>query len=151
MHASEERVIKQHEHVRQLSELNEAMVVQPNPAADNALSTDVMSTTSFRPVFINRPPILKTSEPYIPSKYCNVIPLNCISHSRTLSICIELRSLRSSYSSFIASSVNENVARPREASRPANTPYGPPEHIHQRKPTNRLCAHYMKALCHPQK
>jgi len=55
------------------------------------------------------------------------LPVNCISHSRTLSICIEVRSLRSSYSSFIASSVNENVARPREASRPAKTPYGPPE------------------------
>ena len=55
-----------------------------------------------------------------------VLPVNCISHSRTLSICIELRSLRSSYSSFIASSVKENVARPREASRPAKTPYGPP-------------------------
>ena len=50
------------------------------------------------------------------------IPVNCISHSRTLSICIEFRSDKSSDSSFIASSPNENVAKPREASRPANTP-----------------------------
>ena len=53
-------------------------------------------------------------------------PLNCISHSRTLSICIVLRSDRSSYSSLILSSPRENVARPRDASRPAKTPYGPP-------------------------
>ena len=55
------------------------------------------------------------------------IPVNCISHSLTLSICMLERSVRSSYSLRKESSDIENVARAREASRPANKPYGPPE------------------------
>lgn len=39
--------------------------------------------------------------------------------------CIEFRSLKSSYSSFRTVPSTENVARPRLASFPANTPYGP--------------------------
>lgn len=54
------------------------------------------------------------------------LPVNCISHSRTLSICMLVKSERSSYSSFNTSSVNEKVANPLEASRPAKTPYGEP-------------------------
>ena len=57
------------------------------------------------------------------------LPVNCISHSLTLSICILERSVRSSYSLRKASSDIENVARAREASRPANKPYGPPKRI----------------------
>ena len=51
--------------------------------------------------------------------------MNCISHSRTLSICTALRSDRSSYRSLSASFSRQKVARPRDASRPAKTPYGP--------------------------
>ena len=54
------------------------------------------------------------------------LPLNCISHSLILSIAVESKSLKSSYSSRTASSPTENVANPREASRPANAAYGPP-------------------------
>ena len=53
------------------------------------------------------------------------LPLSCCSHSLTLSICSLSRSLRSSYSSLITSSLTENIARPRDASLPANTLYGP--------------------------
>lgn len=52
------------------------------------------------------------------------LPLNCASHSLTDSICIELRSLRSSYS--LSDEVTENVARPLDASLPPNAAYGPP-------------------------
>lgn len=53
------------------------------------------------------------------------VPLNCISHSRTLSICTAFKSERSSYSSLSASLSRQNVASPLEASLPANIPYGP--------------------------
>lgn len=50
------------------------------------------------------------------------LPMNCISHSLTLSICTALRSDRSSYSSLRASFSRQKVARPLEASRPAKMP-----------------------------
>lgn len=53
------------------------------------------------------------------------LPLNCISHSRTESISIEFRSLKSSYSKS-GLAVTLNVANPRLASRPPNAAYGPP-------------------------
>lgn len=52
-------------------------------------------------------------------------PLNCISHSRTDSISIVSKSLKSSYSS-VSELVTLNVAKPRDASRPPNAAYGPP-------------------------
>lgn len=55
------------------------------------------------------------------------LPINCISHSRTLSIWTALRSDRSSYSSLRAPFSRQKVARPRDASRPAKIPYGPSE------------------------
>lgn len=54
------------------------------------------------------------------------LPLNCISHSRTESISIVSKSLKSSYSS-VSELVTLNVAKPRDASRPPNAEYGPPE------------------------
>lgn len=54
----------------------------------------------------------------------NYLPLNCISHSFTDSISTEFKSLRSSYS--LSELVTENVAKPREASRPPKAEYGPP-------------------------
>jgi len=51
--------------------------------------------------------------------------VNWVSHSVRLSCCMTFRSDRSSYSSFRASFSRQKVARPLDASRPANTPYGP--------------------------
>lgn len=51
--------------------------------------------------------------------------VNWVSHSERLSCCMAFRSDRSSCSSFRASFPRQNVARPLDASLPANTPYGP--------------------------
>ena len=57
-------------------------------------------------------------------QYNFILPVNCISHSLTESICIVERSLRSSYSSL--TSFTLKMARALVASLPANALYGPP-------------------------
>jgi len=52
-------------------------------------------------------------------QHIHIFSLNCISHSRTESISIVSKSLKSSYSS-VSELVTLNVAKPREASRPPN-------------------------------
>lgn len=67
------------------------------------------------------------------------LPLNCISHSLTLSICTAFKSDRSSYSSLSASLSRQKVASPLEASLPANIPYGPSENKKRKLIPSSLC------------
>ena len=62
--------------------------------------------------------------------------INCVSHSRSESICILFKSDKSSYSVMTASGPTEKVARPLLASWPAKTLYGPPERFCAKKEKN---------------
>ncbi len=86
-------------------------------------STDSFSTVKYTEVTLQLMEIFCSIKMWY--RHIMHSQVNWASHSDRLSLCVAFRSDRSSGSSFRASFSRQKVAKPLDASLPANTPYGP--------------------------